>query len=118
VTPNSGGGGGPLSDPPPDSENPYATPASARPTGRYVLMPGWILLFFAIVGCGAPLGFRRGDPAIWIQVMVHGLPAAIAVLVIAPANLRHGKDPVLTIIAVIVSILAILATLLLIAGIL
>ncbi len=63
-------------------------------------------MIFALVGLCIPFSFRSGETLVWLEVVVYGSPGMIAVLVIAPGNMAHRKDPKLTMLAVLISIAA------------
>lgn len=71
-----------------EGDNPFAAPAETRPRGRFILMPGWILLIFGAIAAMVPFSVGGRNPDAWVMAIMYGAPGGVAVLFLAPNNLR------------------------------
>jgi len=75
-----------------EGDNPFAAPVETRPRGRFILLPGWILILFAAIAALVPFSVGQGTMDLWITAVMYGAPGGVAVLVLAPNNLRYHHD--------------------------
>ena len=97
--------------------NPYQAPETTSAVAAALSkLPGWLVLFFGIVGLllfglgGA--GSSAGEMAMAVNnnmnAVLYGLPGAIAALVFGFGNVRVGKDTGLSSLGVVVACFGIL----------
>lgn len=74
------------------ADNPFRPPqAPSAPQGPTLVLPGWLLLLFAVGAILVPLAIDPDQPDAWVAGASYGAPCAIAVLIMAPKNLRLGR---------------------------